>query len=113
MTGVNPQDLKRYRNLEYFVANGNELEEIPDEAFSIPGGNVVDILLHDNRIRKLGRRPFGNLNQLNAVTLHNNLLSEIKNDNFYFTGHLQTLSLKGNQIAKFDMESFGESLIQI
>jgi Leucine-rich repeat (LRR) protein len=101
------QDLKRYRNLEYFVANGNELEEIPDEAFSIPGGNVVDILLHDNRIKKLGKRPFGNLPQLNAVTLHNNMLGEVKGDNLYFTGPVQTVSLRGNQISKVDKEAFG------
>jgi Leucine-rich repeat (LRR) protein len=99
-------DLSKMKNLQYFAANGNQLREIPPRAFSIMGGQLVDILLHDNKIKKIGTDAFNNLANLNAVTLHNNLLEEIKDRALFFSKSPSVVTLNNNAIGTVDLSGF-------
>lgn len=91
--------------LEHLYLNDNHIEEIKSFAFS----NLVSLkqlVLTDNKLTKVYKKTFRDLNQLEILELGSNRITDIENYSFETNTSLAHLNLRNNKITSICKKTF-------
>ncbi|CAK1584859.1 unnamed protein product [Parnassius mnemosyne] len=93
-------------NLEILLLNDNKIKSLSNKSFRYLQ-NVKEINLSNNKLIKINFEKIDLLN-LGYLSLRNNLINDIKQEDFNKLTHLQVLDLSNNNISKIESSSFKE-----
>lgn len=83
----------------------NKIDQIPLNLFSPNSTKLTNLNLSFNRLRKISKKTFYNLINIENLILSYNNISEIENDTFTFLPNLQHLDLSYNNIQASSIRS--------
>ncbi|CAK1584858.1 unnamed protein product [Parnassius mnemosyne] len=93
-------------NLEILLLNDNKIKSLSNKSFRNLQ-NVKEINLSNNKLIKINFEKIDLLN-LGYLSLRNNLINDIKQEDFNKLTHLQVLDLSNNNISKIERSLFKE-----